>query len=179
MANEENFRQKYTRSSTSYDEMNLTEKIKKVILSPSEFFERIKVEKGVGEAFKYLAILSLVNLVVGVVSFMLSIPSLSPLSNFSAFLSFPSAPVISVLGIVIPVAVYVGSLALSFVEAGFVHLFVKLFKGRGDYSATYKAIVYAGTPSILLGWIPFVGIIFYMYSFYLFLKGISKLHFMK
>jgi hypothetical protein len=155
--------------------IGLVEKIKKVILSPSEFFERIKAERGVGEAFKYLAILSLVNLVVGIVSFMLSIPSVTSLGNLSTFLPLLRAPA-TALGIAIPFVIYIGSLILSFVEAGFIHLFAKLLKGKGEYSATYKALVYASTPSLLLGWIPWVGIIFGIYSFYLSLKGISKLH---
>jgi hypothetical protein len=151
--------------------MNLIEKIKKVILSPSEFFEKIKTEKGISKAFKYLALLSLVNLVIGVVSFTFSITFISPLGNLSTFL-----PLLAALGIVIPVVIYICSLILSFVVSGFIHLFVKLFKGKGDYSDTYKALIYANTPSLLFGWVPYAGIIFGLYSFYLSLKGISKLH---
>jgi hypothetical protein len=151
--------------------MNLIEKIKKVILSPSEFFEKIKTEKGISKAFKYLALLSLVNLVIGVVSFTFSITFISPLGNLSTFL-----PLVATLGIVIPVVIYICSLILSFVVSGFIHLFVKLFKGKGDYSDTYKALIYASTPSLLFGWVPYAGIIFGLYSFYLSLKGISKLH---
>jgi hypothetical protein len=178
MVSEEDFeslKRKYSGGSTYYYEIRFTEKIKKVILSPSEFFERIKAEKGISEAFKYLAILSLVNLVVGIVSFMLSIPFISPLGNLSSFLPLLGA-LSTALGIVIPVVIYISSLILSFVGAGFIHLFVKLFKGKGDYSNTYKALIYASTPSLLFGWVPWVGIIFGLYSFYLSLKGISKLH---
>jgi hypothetical protein len=178
MMDEESFevlKRKHGRSRASYGKIGLVEKIKKVILSPSEFFERIKAERGVGEAFKYLAILSLVNLVVDIVSFILSIPSISPLGNLSTFLPLLGAPA-TALGIAIPLVIYIGSLILSFVKAGFIHLFAKLLKGKGDFSATYKALVYASTPSLLLGRIPWVGIIFAIYSFYLSLKGISKLH---
>jgi hypothetical protein len=158
-----------------YHKISLTKKVKKVILSPSEFFEEIKAEKGISEAFKYLAILSLVNLVVDIVSFILSIPYISPLGNLSSFL--PLRGVLSIaLGIVIPVVMYISGLILSFIGVGFIHLFVKLFKGKGTYSDTYKALIYASTPSLLFGWVPWVGVIFGLYSFYLSLKGISKLH---
>lgn len=162
-------------ASASYSEMGLVEKIKKVILSPSEFFERIKAEKGIGGAFKYLAILSLINLAVGIIGFAFNVPSISPLGNLSTFLPL-LGDLATVLGIVILVVIYIGGLILSFVGAGFIHLFARLLKGKGDYSATYKALIYASTPSLLLGWIPWVGIIFGIYSFYLSLKGISKLH---
>jgi|GEM_PF-1031778 len=152
---------KYGGGSTFYDEMSLIEKIKKVLFSPSEFFERIKVEKGIGRAFKYLAILSLINLVVEIVSLKYPIP----LWHIPA-----------ILGIATPIVKYIGRLILSFVGAGLTHLFAKLLKGKGDYSATYKAQIYASTPILLLGWIRWVGIIFAIYSFYLSLKGISKLH---
>jgi hypothetical protein len=174
MTDDESFealKRKYGGGSTYYYEMSLIEKIKKVILSPSEFFEEIKTEKGISKAFKYLALLSLVNLVIGIVSFTFSITFIYPLGNLSKFL-----PLVDTLGIVIPVVIYIDSLILSFVVSGFTHLFVKLFKGKGDYSDTYKALIYASTPSLLFGWVPYAGIIFGLYSFYLSLKGISKLH---
>jgi hypothetical protein len=177
MVDDESFealKRKYGGGSMNY-KINLIKKVKKVILSPSEFFEEIKAEKGISEAFKYLAILSLVNLVVGIVSFRLSIPSISPLGNLSSFLPLLGA-LSTALGIVIPVVMYISSLILSFVGAGFIHLFVKLFKGKGAYSNTYKALIYASTPFLLFGWVPWVGVIFGLYSFYLSLKGISKLH---
>jgi hypothetical protein len=161
-----------------YHKISLIKKVKKVILSPSDFFEEIKAEKGISEAFKYLAILSLVNLVVDIVdivSFILSIPYISPLGNLSSFL--PLRGVLSTaLGIVISVVMYISGLILSFIGVGFIHLFVKLFKGKGAYSDTYKALIYASTPSLLFGWVPWVRFIFGLYSFYLSLKGISKLH---
>lgn len=156
-------------------EMGLVEKIKKVTLSPSEFFDRIKYEKGVGAAFKYLAILSLVNLIVGLVGYFLSIPSLSPLGSLMALLPF-LGNLATLIGVGAVVANYISTLIISFISAGFICIFARLLKGKGDYSATYRALTYANTPSLLLGWVPWVGIIFGLYSFYLGLKGISKLH---
>lgn len=156
-------------------QMGLVDKIKKVILSPSEFFEAVRAERGVGTAFKYLAILSLINLVVGILGYVLSIPSISPLGNLVPFL--PELGTMSgLVGIGTPIMFYIIALIGSFIGAAIIHLFARLLKGKGDYSATYKALTYANTPSLLLGWVPWVGIIFGLYSFYLGLKGISKLH---
>jgi hypothetical protein len=51
-----------------------------------------------------------------------------------------------------------------------------LFGGNGNYSSTYRALTYSLTPFLILGWIPFLGIIFGVYSLYLSVLGISKLH---
>ena len=71
---------------------------------------------------------------------------------------------------------YIATIVLTFVGVAIVHIFVLLLGGKGSYSDTYKALVYASTPSTLLGWIPLVGIVFGLYSLYLSIKGISKLH---
>lgn len=155
--------------------MNLVGRIKKVITNPTEFFENVKFEKGVGNAFKYLAILSLINLIVSIISVEFSVPSISALSSLMNLFNITGVSSL-LLGIALPVIFYIVGLVLSFVGAGIIHLFARLLKGKGDYSATYKALTYASTPSLLLGWIPWVGIIFSIYSFYLSLKGISKLH---
>lgn len=154
--------------SSRYEEMRFIEKIKKVILSPSEFFERIKGEEGVGKAFIYLAILSLIDLVVGIITITLNIHLFSFLPFLGKFATL--------IGIMIPIAIYILKLVGSFTGAGFIHLFMRLFGGKGNYSMTYKAVVYASTPSLLLGWIPYVGVISAIYTFYLSLKGLSKLH---
>jgi len=162
-------------SASSYSKMSIIEKIKKVVLSPSEFFGKIKAERGFVEAFKYLSILSLVNLVIGIVALLLSISFISPLGSLS--IPLPFLDNLAILGGIVGLIVsYAVGLILCFIAVGIIHLFAKLFKGSGDYSATYKALVYANTPSLLLGWLPWIGIIFSLYSFYLLLKGISKLH---
>jgi len=157
------------------EEMDPIEKVKTVILNPSEFFEEIKSEEGIGKAFVYLAVLSLINLLAGIIAFTFNISILSPLGSLSQFLPFLGqyAPLV---GITLPVGIYILSLVGSFIGAGFVHLLVRLLGGKGSYSMTYKALVYSSTPSLLLGWIPYVGVIPGIYSFYLYLKGLSMLH---
>lgn len=155
--------------------MGLFEKIKKVTFSPSQFFEKIKKERGIGSAFVYLAILSLIYLI-----FLIFITSIFhfPLDlrelpyEIQEITTLPTTIVV----ILIFVFFYVFGLAMSFVSAGIIHLLAKLLKGKGDYSATYKACIYGATPTYLLGWIPFVGWIPTLYSIYLTMKGISKLH---
>jgi hypothetical protein len=155
--------------------MSFFEKIKTVIQHPSDFFERIKSEEGIGKTFIYLAVLSLINLATGIISLTFNVPYISQLSSLSNYL--PSlGKFSSVVSLGIPIGIYILTVVGTFVIAGFIHLFIRLLGGKGSYSFTYKGIVYASTPSLLLGWIPYVGFIPGIYAFYLELKGLSKLH---
>jgi len=151
--------------------LGFVEKAQKVILHPSEFFDGIRSERGIGQAFKYLAILALVNVVASTV-LLVAFPEAPQNEIFKASESIGiPAPLF-----VIPLAGYAAALVFTFIGVGLEHLSVKLLGGKGDYAATYKALVYASTLSMLLGWIPIVSIITGLYSFYLSLKGLSKLH---
>nr|WP_321352154.1 YIP1 family protein [uncultured Methanoregula sp.] len=56
-----------------------------------------------------------------------------------------------------------------------IHLWVYLFGGRRGILQTFKAILYGDTPNLLLGWIPFIGIIFTLWSLVLGVLGIREL----
>ena len=150
----------------------LVDKAKLVMTNPFKFFQSIKSE-GIKDAFKYLALLSLVYMVVLIIAF--SVPSLSILGGAEGLAPL-LGPYGSATGVALAVVLYIMGLVLSFVSVGIIHLFVKLMKGKGDYGATYKALIYASTPSMLLGWIPYIGTIIGLYTLYLELKGVSILH---
>ena len=48
--------------------------------------------------------------------------------------------------------------------------------GRGDFADSFKSAVYAQTPNMLLGWIPLIGIIFWLWSIVLLFLGVRELH---
>ena len=57
--------------------------------------------------------------------------------------------------------------------AGFLlHAFVLLMDGKKDVKETLKTTMYAATPGLLLGWIPFVCIIGWAWSFVLLILGL-------
>jgi hypothetical protein len=150
----------------------LLEKIKKVIFQPNEFFESVKTEVGIMEAFKFFVIVSLVYLVFTIILFLAK-----PSMLLGGFLGFgPFSGLFGVIGISIPIFIYISLIVSTFVGAAIIHIVAMLLGGKGDYSATYKALAYAATPSLLAGWIPFLGILAGLYSFYLAIVGISKLH---
>ena len=151
----------------------LVEKVKAVILQPGKFFERVRGEKDIWTSFKYVAILSLVSLVVGIIGYSMNFGSaLSGIATYVPMLASFSASI----GIGSAIVSYIISLAMTFVSAGIIHIIAKLLNGKGNYTATYKAMAYSSTPSLLLGWVPWIGIIAYLYSLYLGIVGVSKLH---
>jgi hypothetical protein len=131
--------------------IGILQKAKKVMLEPSKFFNSIKSEKGEKPAFVYLAVISLVTLAAGLMTTYLGLPLIPSLTGYSTEL-------FAGMLLALPLFIYVAELALSFVSAGIVHIFAYLLKGKGDYSATYKALAYSNTPSLLFGWIPIAGI---------------------
>ena len=136
-------------------ETGIVERAKMVSTKPEEFFKNIKKEKGWQEAFKYFAVISLVTPLVYIIGSLASLYQMA----FDEILF-----------------TYIFTLASIFVGAGIVHLFALLFKGKRDFSLTYKALAYGMTPAFVLGWIPVVGPLAGLYSLYLEVKGISSLH---
>ncbi len=143
--------------------MGLVEKAKTVMTNPSAFFEKIKYEQGIKGAFVYLAIFSLIDL---------AIVSAGIILGFNQILSV----FLGGLMIIFLILLYPATLLLTFLSVGFVHIFARLLKGRGNYAATYKALIYGNTPSYIFGWVPVLGVVFSIYSIYLNIKGLSKLH---
>jgi hypothetical protein len=150
----------------------IIEKIKKIIFQPTEFFESIKNEPGIIEAFKFFIIVSLVYLIFTLILFFVA-PSilLGGLFDFE-----PSLGLSGGIGISLPIFIYIFLIVSTFVLAGVTHIIAILLGGKKDFSLTYKAVAYASTPSLLLGWIPFIGILANLYSLFLVIIGISKLH---
>ncbi len=156
-------------------ELSITGKISKVLGNPSEFFAAVKGDKGVGPAFKYNAVISLVPTVI-IAIFLVAAASLLSGLLLPLMALGPIGNIITILGIGLVVAIYVTSLLAPFVSAAVLHAFAYIFGARGGYGQTYKTTIYGGTPAVLLGWIPFIGFIFSFWSIYLYIKGLSTLH---
>ncbi len=63
-----------------------------------------------------------------------------------------------------------------FILGLFIHIFVYLVGGRNGNAQTIKAVMYAATPGLLLGWIPYINIIAVIWSLVLVVHGIHKFH---
>jgi hypothetical protein len=72
--------------------------------------------------------------------------------------------------------IVVGAFASLFISGSLTHLFVWAFGGRKGYGNTIKAFAYGNTPLFLFGWIPFVGMLLWIWALILDVIGIRQLH---
>jgi hypothetical protein len=83
------------------------------------------------------------------------------------------------MGPAFPVMVFfmmlVGSVICTLVFAAWLHLWVYVVGGRKGIMLTVNTVIYGSTPLLLLGWIPFLGIIFTLWSLVLGVLGIREL----
>lgn len=143
---------------TSYDDLyrkysgvtpsktTFASKIKKLLFSPHEFFEKVKMESGIGSAFKFYLIFLLIFSVL--YSILLSflptqIPSgFQPLSGTTPF------------GIIIScISLFIGGVISVFIGGLWLHLWVYILGGRKGLTQTLKTTMYGSVPSLLFGWI--------------------------
>ncbi len=67
------------------------------------------------------------------------------------------------------------SIAVWLVFGLWVHLWVYILGGRKGITRTINAVYYGNTPFLLLGWIPFIGIIGIVWSAVLWILGIREM----
>ncbi|MBI2085225.1 MAG: YIP1 family protein [Candidatus Aenigmarchaeota archaeon] len=140
--------------------MNFKEKFVTILTKPDKFFDKIKSENKIKDAFSFLLTVSLVYLVATVfliVTGPLASLGLAGIASVSLF-------------------TWAMSILLMFVMAAIVSTTAKLLGGKGDYAKAFNALVYGSLPSQILGWLPFVGFLFAVWSVYLQTKGVSKLY---
>jgi hypothetical protein len=154
----------------------LITKIKQVLLEPAHFFKNLKKEKGIKSAFQYLLIFSLFATFLGFIVGQL-------FQNYSAWLiskifslTVPQSNLSMGALIFFTFLGYCMSLVFSFVAAGVLHVWILIFGGKGNYSKTYQLFVYSRTPGFIIGWIPFVGLIAWIYDLVLLIIGTQKVH---
>jgi len=144
---------------------NFSDKLKLVIGNPSRFFDKVRKED-MWPAFSYYAVLLLIPTII--IMILLSAASYSALGFFHT------------LGVAAGIAAgavfYTVALAFGFISSAITHLFVYLMGGRKGYTNTYKSVVYGNTPVVLFCWLPLLNMISGIWSYYLTIKGISKLH---
>ena len=116
-------------------------RVKDVIRTPETFFTVIEKEVGLKDPFFYALVFLVIN-------------SLFSLFYYNSYLPFvlavESVSFVSILGLVFLIFLPL-QLGFLFGGAGLSFLFLKLLKGVGTYVETFRVLVYAATPSFLLG----------------------------
>jgi hypothetical protein len=78
--------------------------------------------------------------------------------------------------VILLIFVIISGLIGILVGSGWMHIWVYICGGRKGVGQTIKAMAYGSTPSLVLGWIPFIGIIFSIWSIVVSIIGIRQLH---
>ncbi|HXX56052.1 MAG TPA: Yip1 family protein [Methanoregula sp.] len=143
----------------------IAEKVRGFLLEPVETFGKSRTDEP-GALLAYFVALLLINAVFSAIV-------------TAAFVSLVPFPAGFATGVPLPAlvffAVLAGGFILTLVFAAWVHLWVYIFGGRKGIMQTAAAIIYGQTPRLLLGWIPFIGFLFLLWSLVLNILGIREL----
>jgi hypothetical protein len=150
-------------------------KVKGFLGAPASTFNNVQAE-GLGTALKYFTIWVVIYTILRTAIFYTaekrvfeSLWNLLGVSDAGLYL-YQFHPVVFALLAV------VGAFAGLFISGSLTHLFVWAFGGRKGYGNTMKAFAYGETPLLLFGWIPFVGMLLWIWALVLNVIGIRQLH---
>lgn len=157
--------------------MNFFQKLKSILFQPNECWEEIKKEKGITDTIKYLLILiplsALLYFAIGIVSLNFAKPEqINQITKITGTFGLS----IQMTLLIITIGLFLLFFIATFLNSVLIHLFIKMFKGTGNFADTYKGFSYGATPQFILMGVPYVNQVSYFYMIYLQLLGLSKLH---
>ena len=153
-----------------------------VMARPYDFLMEEAASRGTREVVRYYTVLSLV------------LALLTPLANVAGFPSdvvhastnaqmgaYKYAPLVEELtGVSCHFWTGVLTFLLMLVKLpffmAFFHVFALLLGGKGGLGASLRLVVYAGTPAMLLGWVPYSDFIFGLWVGFLYVPALRYLH---
>jgi len=149
------------------------EKVKGFLVSPVSTFQEVKGED-LGSVVKYFIVLALVFSILCTIIFA-AIGSM--ITSFMPTNMLPFGAAGGVVGaVVLFITLIVGLILGLFIGGAILHIFVYIVGGRKGYAQTVKAMGYGMTPTLLLGWIPVIGIIAGIWALIVEILGIRELH---
>ena len=143
------------------------EKMKGVLFHPSKTFAEDLRDDTLKDTLIYLLILVVIFTILAGVLMLVGV------SAYAGLATGIVAGGLSVLAL-IPMLFFVG-LVGAIIFALYMHIWVYLVGGREGITETWKAVIYAATPSLLFGWIPVIGFLMWLWSFVLVVMGIREL----
>lgn len=144
---------------------DIIEKVKGFIMNPTETFRNAKNDE-LGEALKYFAIILAINSILS---------GLLVMAGINAY-GVPGMETGLIGGITMIIGEFIGGIIGIFIAGLIIHIFVALIVGGNGITQTIKALMYGETPSMLFGWIPYIGILASLWSLVLYIIGIKELH---
>jgi len=140
-------------------------KVKGFLLSPVETFQQSKTDD-LNAVFTYFGVLLLFNAIITAVIAAVGIETMQQFAGPSYGMALP---------IMVFFMMLVGGFICTLIFAAWLHLWVCLLGGKNGIMQTVNAVIYGSTPRLLLGWIPFIGILFTLWSLVLNVLGIREL----
>jgi hypothetical protein len=164
---------------------HIGEKVKGFLLHPAETFRATRAET-LTSAYQYYVILLIifsvllaivVSVSVGATYWSSSVTTIASSgllgSNGSGIVKAFTAFLVTYL-LFLPYFLFVFMLFAIFISGFYYHVFVILFGGQKGLTQTVKAVMYASTPALLLGWIPFVSFIGSVWTVILIIIGVRE-----
>ena len=160
--------------------------MKGFLMTPSATFGKTR-GKSLGAAYQYyVALLVIFTVLFGIVVVSMGFSSFMTMARQMAVI-----PIVGgvAAGAVVNFSNFIISLNVFFVYLVFLalfigifilglktHVFVLLMGGEKGVGQTVKTTMYAATPALLFGWIPFVGVIGFIWSLVLLVIGLKENH---
>ncbi len=138
---------------------------KGLLLDPTETLKNLR-EEPIEEAFAYFLLITPIFIILTLI-----------VSAFTLASAVHESTVFWIVYLIaFLIAAYIGCIIGLFIGAAIQHIFVYLLGGRKGFEQTIKASIYSITPMVVIGWIPFVGIIGSIWSLVLEVVAIRELH---
>lgn len=167
--------------------LGILQKFRMVLAHPGQFFDAVKNEQGYEAPVKFYLFIMFIHAIIMNAIFLLAFSLISSISGIGSGLGIELILVMifsSILSANISVLL---SIAFTFLGAAVLHLIAVIFGAKRGFQNTYKALIYASAPSILV-W-PVMGLLLvnswaaigavaliYIWAFILQVKGLSRLH---
>ena len=149
--------------------------MKGFLLTPVKTFRTVR-DTDLGDSLKYYLILLAINAVLSaIVSLAMASAVQTTITSIftQAGIPLPAVTGAGVIGIALMMIIV--QFVLVFIGAAWLHVFVWLLGGRRGYLQTLKAIIFGSTPTMLFGWIPFIGFLAGLWSLVLGIFGLQEL----
>jgi hypothetical protein len=156
-----------------YRRLSFGEKVKGFLGAPLNTFDNVQTE-ALGSAVKYFTIWLVIYAILRTIVFYTL--ERRVFQTLWDLLGVSDAAVYRFDPVIFGLLAVVGAFASLFISGSLTHLFVRAFGGRKGYGNTIKAFAYGNTPLFLFGWIPFVGMLLWIWALVLNIIGIRQLH---
>jgi hypothetical protein len=151
--------------------MEILEKAKGFLSEPVNAFESSKYDR-IEDALKYYVIVSAIF--SALMALMIALMSSIAGPALSAYLNIPGTGLADILSNFMLFLIMM--IVTLFIWSSVLHIFIYIMGEKKEFKATIKAVMYASTPLALLGWLPMIGVIGWIWSSVLQIVGIKQYH---